>query len=622
MCGIIGHINLLGEIVSLENEMITALKTLNKRGPDAQVIKQFESVIFGHARLSIIDTSDSANQPFCDETGNYWIVFNGEIFNYIEIKNQQKRKGIEFKTHSDTEVLLKLLIEKGKEALNELNGFFSFCFYDKRKNTFIIARDRFGEKPLVYSNTKTSFTFASEIKALFPFGVLKKINKNSLSQFFEYSYIPEPNSIFDGVQKLLPGHLIEIKNGVVSIEKYYEYYPSKNIFVGSYEKAQEGLYLLLSDAVEKRLISDVPIGSFLSGGVDSSVVSLLASRQTTNLHTFSLGFKDEPYYDETKYANLVAKKIQSKHTVFSLSNNDLLEHFEQALDYFDEPFADSSALNMFILSKYTKKHITVALSGDGADELFSGYNKHNALFQASQKNIKNSLIKTFGGLAAFLPQSRDGRIANTARQLLKYQKGLKLSANQRYFEWARFMDKEASLHLVKNNEILQQAPFYFEKNSIDDFNDYLYYDFNLVLPNDMLRKVDAMSMANSLEVRTPFLDHRMVEFVFSLPSSFKIDSKTRKKILKDTFRDDLPAEIFSRGKHGFEVPLYKWFNNELKSYLQDNVFNKQLIESQNILNWEAVNQIQQQLFSSNPKDSVYNTWALLSFQRWYNRYFV
>ncbi len=622
MCGIVGHINLLGEKVSLENEMLTALKTLNKRGPDAQVIKQFESSIFGHARLSIIDTSDSANQPFCDETGNYWIVFNGEIFNYIEIKNQLKSKGIEFITHSDTEVLLKLLIEKGKEALQDLNGFYSFCFYDKRKNTFIIVRDRFGEKPLVYTSTNATFTFASEIKALHSFGLLKSINKKSLTHFFQYSYITEPYSIFEGVQKLLPGHLIEIKNGVISIEKYYEYYPSKVNYSGSYKKAKEGLHKLLTDAVEKRLISDVPIGSFLSGGVDSSIVSLLASRLTPNLHTFSLGFKDELYYDETKYANLVAKKIQSKHTVFSLSNNDLLENFEEALDYFDEPFADSSALNMFILSKYTKKHITVALSGDGADELFSGYNKHNALYQASQKNLKNSFIKTFGGLAGFLPQSRDGKIANTARQILKYQKGLKLSDNERYMEWARFMDKNDSKQLVKGANSIEETPFSFEKKSIEDFNDYLFYDFNLVLPNDMLRKVDAMSMANSLEVRSPFLDYRLVEFVFSLPSSFKIDSQSRKKILKDTFRDDLPTEIFSRGKKGFEVPLYKWFNNELKSYLQENVFNKQLVESQNILNWEAVNQIQQQLFSSNPKDSVYNTWALLSFQRWYNRYFV
>ncbi len=622
MCGILGYINLDGEPLHLEKEMTLALATLNKRGPDAQIIKKFDSSILGHARLSIIDTSDSAHQPFSDPSSNYWLIFNGEIFNFQQIKDRLKSSGIEFTTQSDTEVLLQLLIQKGKEALHELNGFFSFCFYNKKNNTYLIARDRFGVKPLIYSMDEKHIIFSSEIKAILSIKKEKSINKEALSLYFQHSYIPEPLTIFNSIFKLLPGNLIEIKNGHCQIEKYYEYYPAKNKFNGSYEKAQEGIYQLLSDAVEKRLISDVPIGSFLSGGVDSSIVSLLASRHSSNLHTFSLGFKDEPYFDETKYANLVAKKIQSNHTVFSLSNNDLLEHFEEALDYFDEPFADSSALNMFILSKYTKKHITVALSGDGADELFSGYNKHHALFQASQHSLKNVLIKNFGGIVSVLPQSRDGLLSNKARQILKYQKGLTLSDNERYFEWAKFMETPLANQLVNNSSLKNNRPYFFEKTVIKDFNDYLFYDFNLVLPNDMLRKVDAMSMANSLEVRTPFLDYRLVEFVFSLPSSFKIDSKNRKKILKDTFRDDLPKEIFTRGKHGFEVPLYKWFNNELKSYLLENVFNKELIENQNILNWDAVNQIQQQLFSSNPKDSVYNTWALLSFQCWFSRYFV
>lgn len=622
MCGIIGHISLIGEQISLNNEMTVALNSIAKRGPDAFAYKQFDSSIIGHVRLSIIDTSESANQPLVDETGNYWIIFNGEIFNYKELKARLISQGIVFKTQSDTEVLLQLLITKGTEALNDLNGFFSFCFYNKKNNTYLIARDRFGVKPLVYSLNETTLTFASEIKALFPFGIKKSINRSALNLYFQYSYIPEPNSIFESVNKLLPGHYIEVKNGTISIEKYYHYYPAKTKFEGSYDKAKDGVKTLLQDSVEKRLISDVPIGSFLSGGIDSSIISLLASKYTKNLYTFSLGFKDEPYFDETKYANLVAKKINSNHTVFSLSNSDLLAHFEEAMDYFDEPFADSSALNMFILSKNTKKHITVALSGDGADELFSGYNKHQALFEASQTSLKNSLIKSFGGLAKVLPQSRNNKIANTARQLLKYQKGLLLSDNERYFEWAKFMSGNLANDLVKETIKNNEKSFFFEKKEIEDFNDYLYYDFNLVLPNDMLRKVDAMSMANSLEVRTPFLDYRLVEFVFSLPSHFKIDKNNRKKILKDSFRDELPQELFSRGKHGFEVPLYKWFNNELKSYLLENVFNKKLIEEQNLLNWDAVDSIQKQLFSSNPKDSVYNTWALLSFQRWYNRYFV
>ena len=368
MCGIVGNIAFKGE--NNENSaLLNAVKKLNKRGPDYSAIYKTKNGGLGHARLSIIDTTDSANQPMTDVSGRYTIIFNGEIYNYKSLKKGLVSRGVDFVTSSDTEVLLQLFIEKGKEALNELDGFFAFCIYDKQEDSYFIARDRFGIKPLMYYQDSEQFVFGSELKAILNFPINKEVDRASLTQYFKYNYIPEPNSIFTDVKKLLPGHFIQIIGGLVEIKKYYEYYTNQTQSTDSYKVAKQKVKQLLEESVEKRMISDVPIGSFLSGGIDSSIIATISSRLTPNLHTFSVGFKDEPYFDETKYAKLVANKIKSEHTVFSLSNNDLYKHFEQVLDYLDEPFADSSAINVFLLSKYTKKQVTVALSGDGADEL-------------------------------------------------------------------------------------------------------------------------------------------------------------------------------------------------------------------------------------------------------------
>jgi asparagine synthase (glutamine-hydrolysing) len=618
MCGIVGVIsdNPLDE--SIDKTIRFAVQKLSKRGPDFQDVLINENSALGHARLSILDTSEVSNQPMLDATGRYSIVFNGEIFNFKELRQDLIQTGVAFNTDSDTEVLLQLLIKEGKNGILKLNGFFAFCFWDNHSNSALLARDRFGIKPLLYRFENKQLIFASEIKAILPFQITREINFKALNSFFRYNYIPAPESIFTGIHKVMPACLIEWKGGEITIEKYYSYYPSDTTFKGSYGSAVQGVRSLLIDSTHQRMISDVPLGSFLSGGVDSSIVSAIAAKETKQLNTFSIGFKDQPQFDETKYANEVAKHIKSNHTVFSLSNDDLLSHFEDTLTYLDEPFADSSALNMFILSKRTKEQVTVALSGDGADEMFSGYNKHEALFFSDQRTAKNQMIKNLGGIASILPKSRNSKWSNKFRQLDKYHKGLKLTPNDRYLEWASFMDSGQVSRLLKGGNAIQE--FEFLNCSTGSFNDYLYYDFNLVLEGDMLRKVDSMSMANGLEVRSPFMDYRLVDYVFSLPPEFKIDANSRKKILKDAFKSDLPSSIFSRGKKGFEVPLQEWFKNELASYLDEKVFNQELIIEQGILNWKEVLAIKQKLHSSNPNEAVYNTWALLSFQHWYNSY--
>ena len=617
MCGIVGVVYVSPEKKDLKPFIELALQQLHKRGPDYSAIQSTHSGYLGHARLSIIDTSTDANQPMQDETGRYSIIFNGEIYNFQSIRERLSAKGVQFKTQSDTEVLLKLFIEKKEKALQELEGFFSFCIYDKEEDEYFIARDRFGIKPLLYYQDDEQFIFASEMKAILQFPIDKTIDRSSLTQYFQFNYIPEPNSIFGKVKKLLPGHFIRLKNNKIEIQPYYSFYINQEPSTDSYKQAQKRIKELLFQSVEKRMIADVAVGSFLSGGIDSSIIATIGAQLNPNLHTFSIGFKDEPFFDETKYAELVAKKINSKHTVFSLTNTDLFQHFEQVLDYIDEPFADSSAINVYILSKETRQQVTVALSGDGADELFSGYNKHKALYLAERKNIKNNLIKAGTPLFKLLPKSRQNRLGNIARQLDKYATGLKLSKNERYLNWASFMKREQAERLVRS---AKQFDKYRIPIDIKDMNDVLYCDFNLVLTNDMLKKVDSMSMANSLEVRTPFLQHELVEYVFSLPEKYKIDSNSTKKILKDTFRKELPEELYTRPKHGFEIPLLKWFKYELKDYLDKNVFNQTLIEEQGFLNWSEVLHLKKQLHSSNPNDAVSATWAMIVFQSWVKKY--
>ncbi|HCC29695.1 MAG TPA: asparagine synthase (glutamine-hydrolyzing), partial [Marinilabiliales bacterium] len=379
MCGITGvyAFNEKGE--EFFKNIESSVNTLKQRGPDKQATWQKRKACFGHARLSIIDLSDAASQPFQDFTGRYAMIFNGEIYNFKEHREYLVKKGLPLKTMSDTEVLLYLYIIEGPKCLEKLNGFFSFAVYDSREDTLFIARDRMGIKPLIYYRDRNKLLFASEMKALIALGIPKVIDKTSVSQFFQLNYIPSPHTIFENVKKLAPGHYLFVEGDQVHEEQYFSItYNRSNLSNLNYEDAQEKLRQHIAESVKLRMISDVPLGAFLSGGIDSSIIVAEASKLTDQLNTFSIGYQDEPYYDETHYAELVARKFSTNHQVFKLTNDDLYGNLHQVLDYIDEPFADSSALPVHILSMHTRSKVTVALSGDGADELFSGYNKHHA----------------------------------------------------------------------------------------------------------------------------------------------------------------------------------------------------------------------------------------------------
>ena len=633
MCGIAGLISLNKQSdFEYEGVLRNAISSLNLRGPDFQDVEIIDSNVgLAHARLSIIDTSAASNQPMAAYDSRYTIVFNGEIYNYKELQAKLVKEHQEtFITNGDTEVILKMYHHYGKDCLKFFNGFFAFAIYDKESASVFIARDRMGIKPLFYAKMDDRIMFASEMKAMMALGVKKELDMVSLQQYFQFNYIPYPNSIFVGVKKLKPGHTITIdKNGDILEEEYYKIPYTGEYKNLSYNAAQKELVSLLETSVQRRLVADVPLGSFLSGGIDSSVIATLAARHVDKLNTFSIGFKDNPYFDETAYANLVAKKINSNHTVFSLSNNDLYESLDDLLDYIDEPFADSSAIPVYILSKKTKEKVTVALSGDGADEMFGGYNKHKAAHLANQDSILNKMVALGAPVWKALPKSRHSKMGNIVRQLERFAEGQKLSGDERYWRWCSFTPESYPKELLKANLSENDQEYKQRKKEVlsiftgsKDINETLFTDMHLVLVNDMLTKVDLMSMANSLEVRVPFLDHELVNFAFQIPGEFKVNKQGRKMILKDAFRDVLPAELYNRNKMGFEIPLLQWFKTDLKSLILDDLLSDSFIEEQNIFEPQKVKALKKQLFSNNPGEIHAQIWALIVFQKWYKKYMM
>ena len=632
MCGITG-ILAFNEKGRASLEKITdSCISLAKRGPDGGGIYQKENIALGHRRLSIIDTSNNAAQPMTDPSGRYTIIFNGEVFNYRELREEFFPDKGDWHSGSDTEVLLHLFIKMGPGCLQHLAGFFALAIYDLQQQELFVARDRFGKKPLLYYQSENSFVFASEMKALLEMDIPKQINHTALLQYLQLNYTPQPSSMLQGVYKLQPGHYMKVKNGEAKSVAYYELkWNAAGASPISYNHACEELVETMSRSVKRRLIADVPLGAFLSGGIDSSVVVALASQHTNHLNTFSIGYKDNPFFDETAYANLVAKKYNTNHTVFSLTNQDFLEHIDNILAYIDEPFADSSAIPVYILSHHTRKHVTVALSGDGGDEVFAGYNKHQAEWRMRRAGLLNTLVKAGAPVWKMLPQSRNNKLTNIFRQLDRFASGSKLDVKERYWRWAGFQDQAQAASFLSPQALanVDAQRYQREKDHIlrnldgaAAIEDFLATDMELVLLSDMLTKVDLMSMANSQEVRSPFLDHEVVDFAFSLPTPYKVDGKMKKKIVQDAFRSYLPEELYNSPKKGFEIPLLDWFRKELRSLITGDLLNDEFIKAQGLFNVAAVQQLKSKLFSNNPGDAHATVWALVVFQSWWKKYFV
>lgn len=625
MCGITGALAFTASGLAYPQACQDAVSALKLRGPDGQGLFQENPIALGHARLSIIDVSNNGAQPFIDPSGRYVLVFNGEFFNFQTHRDILQRNGVTFRSTSDTEVLLHLLIQEGAACLDKINGFFAFAFWDRERHELLLARDRYGVKPLLYAASSEALCFASEMKSLLAYPVPRELDTTSLFHYLHLNYIPGPESIFRHVRKLEPGHFMKVRDGKTEIQRWYSIPQPAQTNIPSYEEAQNELVARMRASVQRRLISDVPLGSFLSGGIDSSVVTALAAQEVSGLHTFSIGYADAPMFDETRYAKMVAEQYGTQHTVFSLRNRDLFAHLHEMLDYIDEPFADSSALAVNILCKETRKHATVALSGDGADELFGGYMKHLGEWKLRNGDWKASVVSMMGPVWDALPKSRNSKMGNLFRKLDKFAKGRSMEASERYWKWCGYSDPEYLKSLqafeLHRSEAKQRQHYHTRFiGSTGDMNEMLLNDMHLVLPGDMLTKVDLMSMARSLEVRTPFLDVNVVDFAASLPADYKVNGQGRKRIVQDAFRSMLPEALYHRPKQGFEVPLLDWFRGDLNAWIFEDLLSEAFIKQQGLFRFEGIQALKHQLHSSDPGDATARIWALVVFQSWYRKW--
>lgn len=607
MCGIAGILSFDNKTLKRFSNNQKILDLLSPRGPDNQGFKEFSNCTLFHSRLQILDTSISSNQPFSDTENRYAMVFNGELFNYKEFYKSLPH----LTTTGDVEVLFNLLKNEGENCLNKLNGFFAFAFFDKEKNSLLIARDRLGIKPLYYYKDEEKFAFASELKPLLNLVGKQELNYNQLYTYFRLNYCAGNETIFKNIYRLLPGQLIELKNNIVSTKTWYVA-PKKNTL--------DDLAILLDDAVKLRLYADVPVGTFLSGGVDSSIISAIAKKHKPDLHTFSIGFKNESFFDETNYAELVAKYINSNHHTFKLSEDDFLNNISAFLNCIDEPFADSSAFNFYMLSKFTKQFVKVALSGDGADELFKGYNKHKALLM-SENSLNKLIAGTTSPLLSLSSGSREGTLANKTRQLKKFNALVKLSSIEKQKFLASISTQKETDQLLKTKISTAYFDSLFKTNqSLHNFKLEDTFDLQTVLADDMLVKADRYSMQHGIEIRNPFLDYRVVEFALNLEKNKKISRNEQKIILKKSFEQLLPSEIFTRSKKGFEVPLHKWLTGKFNSEIENKILNKEKIKTEDILNYEAIEGMIKKMHSKNPGDSAAKLWAVIVFESWFTNF--
>lgn len=598
MCGIY-----LTNIPFAEEEVETKLESIKFRGPNYTGIDKKNDLIFGHLRLSILDLDQRSNQPM--EFKNLTIVFNGEIYNFKEIKTELENLGYNFDTTGDTEVLLKGYKQWGEAIVNKLNGMFAFAIYDAFANKIFCARDRLGVKPFYYSWNKGEFEICSQLR---PISEKKEINNEAVSMFLDCTYIPSPFTIYKNVYKLAPGNILEIDLNLQE-KKIKEYWNLKNHVISNinYEDAKNQLHELLKDAVKIRLQSDVPFGSFLSGGIDSALISSIASRVSTEkIKTFSIGF-DDPKYDESKVASQYAKIINSDHRETICKPEDILELLPKLIEVYDEPFADSSALPSLLLNKVTKDYVTMALSGDGGDESFLGYNNFDwvAKFQY--------LIKIPYPIRWFFSMFLIGNLLKSKTKPLK--RILRIKSKNEFIEGI-FLGYNS---IVKNRNLKWMHNYdgykFWSKNVFQSTADL---NIKLWLENDSNVKVDRASMAYSVEVRSPFLDYRIIEFARNLPVSYRYVPGRKKKILRDILKEYIPEEVFNQPKKGFTVPIGTWIKEELREEFESNLSDDFLNNVPN-LNVSKFKKMFQDHLASKADYSSY-IWRVYVLSKWYQEF--
>lgn len=602
---------------------------LTHRGPDERGLYLDKHIGLGHRRLSILDVA-GGQQPLQDSLKKYTIVYNGEIYNYLELRSELESDGFSFATNTDTEVLLYLLMKEGVEALPRLNGMFAFAFYNSREQTVLLATDRMGKKPLMWADMDGQFIFASEIKALLSYpGIQRVLNQDALNHYLVHEHVPAPLTLFEQIFKFLPSSYkyIKLGNSHQQVKKYWSF-TFKPPLWNSIDEAGEDFRERFKLACNQRLMSEVPLGVFLSGGIDSSAVvaGLRFTGNHSGLTTFSIGFKEESY-DESHYAKLVADHFQTQHHLKRLGINDLLDLQPRIAEIFDEPLADASIYPTYYLSQFTREHVTVALGGDGSDELFAGYD----LFPAHK--VARVLDYSAGFLLPLLKRISSSLKTSAKNMSLDFRlrqflAGYHRQSSYRHQRWLGGFVSEVLPNLLTKEMIkLDEATLY--DDLVGKMRDSNAKDLTQIvtalyvhgyLPDDILVKVDRCSMATSLEVRAPFLDPQIVDLAARLPSKWRFPGLKQKNFLKFALAPLLPNEVVSRKKKGFGIPVAAWLRQELKPLLLE-VLDKGYLKRQGIFNPEVVGTLVEEHLTGriNHKKPL---WTLIQFQLWFRQYKV
>src|SRR5882672_1200868 len=656
MCGIAGTINSLGV------DRLSAMTDAQAhRGPDDRGVREFpaERVGLGHRRLSIIDLSPAGHEPMSNEDETLWITFNGEIYNFIELRRELEQQGCRFRSQTDTEVILRLYEREGTDCLKRLNGMFAFAILDRRRQRLVLARDHFGIKPLYYHRHQDKFVFASEIKGILASGIYSPdINWQGFYDYFTYLYVPCPETIYREVYQLPPAHFLEfdLKSNQSRIARYWSLQPAAETNGSSpaYEESKATLRKLLTESVERQMISDVPLGVFLSGGVDSPVLTgLMAELSSLPVKTFTVTFtgKDVVLYNEAEQARAVANRFRTEHHEIEVDISDPLEMLN-LLDSFDQPFGNPTFYLMHLISKAARPDVTVALCGAGGDELFAGYPRYHAVGLA--KSLRWVPDFVFAGAGKALALFSDHYRTATLRRARQFVSGRDEDFARQYVNWTYFLTSREKAQLLNGSlaearalaRALSAEPFLtvglqqagmmngsgflpserivrqYLENGSDDYsgNKALGVDLQTFLPDNVLEYTDKMSMAVGLEVRVPYLDHHVVEHAHAMPFEYKLKAGNSKRILREAFADLLPPENVNARKKGFNFPLATWMRDHFDSYF-DRQMTRESVKANGLFNWDYIQTLRQQ-HRTGRKDNSYPLFSLIMFDAWYRKYIL
>jgi asparagine synthase (glutamine-hydrolysing) len=630
MCGIAGMCGPETGMRAAESREVIArmCDVIEHRGPDDEGFYVDGGVALGMRRLSIIDLV-TGHQPITNEDGSLWLVFNGEVYNFREIRDDLIARGHVFQSNTDSEVIIHLYEDEGEACVERLRGMFAFAIWDRSKRTLFLARDRVGVKPLHYSLVGNTLVFASEIKSLLQHTAIKReVNTEAISDFLSFGYVPDPASAFRGIEKLQPGHTLTFKEGKVTTRKYWDFQYGDDEKTGD-EKINEPvrderyyverLLELLNESIKLRLISDVPLGAFLSGGIDSSaVVAMMARQMGRPVKTFSIGFS-ESGFDELHYARIAARHFNSDHHEFVVTP-DVCKIVEEVVWHHDEPFSDVSSIPTYIVSKMAREHVKVVLSGDGGDELFAGYERYvidrtRERFARIPRFIRKNVMLR---LSRALPRAAYGK---------NFLRNISLDAGERYVDSLSLLTQAAKRELLssafQNSLDGRDSSREFEQimsasNSSEQIHRLLYLDSKTYLPGDILTKVDRMSMAHSIEAREPLLDHKLIEFVQTIPASLKLRGLETKHILKRALEGLVPDQIINRPKQGFGVPINKWLNNDLRDLLNDTLTDSRT-RQRGYFNQATVDALLDE-HRRGRRDHALQLWGLLTLELWHRTF--